>query len=110
MALLLMAAWHLAIGDTSLCEVTLDELIAHEPNMAVARLMRAECLNRRGASTVERWQAYRDVLRLQPGNAAVAALVEKLQGAVGTAAPRAEIGWQAATPAVMPDTADAAAV
>jgi hypothetical protein len=44
------------------------------------RLMRAEVLTRRGAELAACLQAYRDVLRVNPGNAAAAAMVRKLEG------------------------------
>jgi glycosyltransferase involved in cell wall biosynthesis len=77
---LLWAAWHMMHGEWKAAERTLDQLIATAPQMPILRLMRAEVLTRRGAALASCLQAYRDVLRVQPGNAMAAAMVQKLEG------------------------------
>jgi tetratricopeptide (TPR) repeat protein len=79
---LLLASWHMLHGDWKAAERLLDELIAQAPQMPLLRLMRAELLNRRGAGLAACLQAYRDVLRVSPGNAAAAAMVERLEGSL----------------------------
>jgi tetratricopeptide (TPR) repeat protein len=78
-ARLLMAAWHYVRGEFGPAEAFLDELIGQEPNMAAARLMRAECLTRRSAPRAERCQAYRDVLRIEPANGTAVSRLRDLE-------------------------------
>jgi tetratricopeptide (TPR) repeat protein len=78
-ALLLMAAWHLCRGDVRRAEEILEQLIKQEPQMAIARLMRAECLTRREAPKKDRLHAYRNVVRAEPGNMMAVEMIEKLE-------------------------------
>jgi glycosyltransferase involved in cell wall biosynthesis len=79
---LLLAAWHMVKAEWKAAERVLEQLIATAPQMPLLRLMRAEVLTRRGAGIAACLQAYRDVLRVQPGNAAAAAMVQKLEGSL----------------------------
>lgn len=79
---LLLAAWRLLHGEWKAAERLLDDLIAQAPQMPLLRLMRAELVSRRGAGLTECLQAYRDVLRVSPGNAAAAAMVQQLEGSL----------------------------
>jgi hypothetical protein len=59
--------------------------------LTIVRLMRAELLARRNAPVAARLRAYRDVLRVQPGNALATEMIERLEGAQRK--PAGEAGW-----------------
>jgi tetratricopeptide (TPR) repeat protein len=77
-ASLLIGAWQLSQKDWKGAEATIDDLIGEAPQMLLPRVMRASCLNRRGAPAADQLQAYRDVLRVQPGNVHAASMIERL--------------------------------
>jgi tetratricopeptide (TPR) repeat protein len=77
-AALLMGAWQLSHRDWQGAEATIDDLICQAPRMLLPRLMRANCLTRRGAPSAALMQAYRDILRIQPGNELAACMIQKL--------------------------------
>jgi tetratricopeptide (TPR) repeat protein len=77
-AALLIGAWQLSQRDWRGAEATIDDLICQAPQMLLPRVMRASCLSRRGAPAAAQLQAYRDVLRVQPGNAHAVSMVERL--------------------------------
>ena len=79
-ASMLKAAWHMVHSEWRAAEKVLDPLIATSPRMPMLRLMRAEVLTRRGAGLTGCLQAYRDVLRVHPGNAIAANIVRQLEG------------------------------
>jgi len=77
-ASLLIGAWQLSHKDWKGAEATIDDLICQAPQMLLPRVMRASCLSRRGAPASSQLQAYRDVLRVQPGNAHAVSMVQQL--------------------------------
>ena len=77
-ASLLIGAWQLSQRDWKGAEATIDDLICQAPQLLLPRVMRATCLSRRGASAAAQLQAYRDVLRVQPGNTHAVNMVERL--------------------------------
>jgi glycosyltransferase involved in cell wall biosynthesis len=78
---LLRVAWEMVRGDIESAERIIDELICQAPEMPLGRLIRADCLERRGAPIADRLKAYRDVLRVQPGNARAVGMLRRLQDA-----------------------------
>jgi hypothetical protein len=62
-----------------LADSVVDQLIARAPHLTIARLMRAELLARRNAPVAARLRAYRDVLRVQPGNTMAAEMIARLE-------------------------------
>jgi tetratricopeptide (TPR) repeat protein len=91
LSLLLLAGWQLKRGKLELADSVVDELIAKAPQLTIARLMRAELLCRRNAPVAARLRAYRDVLRVQPGNAMAAEMIEQLENSLRK--PAGEAGW-----------------
>lgn len=79
---LLLAAWHMQQSQWKAAETAIDRLIASSPHVPIARLMRAEVLTRCGAALPARIQAYRDVLRVSPGNPQAAEMIKRLEGAL----------------------------
>ena len=90
-SLLLLAAWQLARGKLELADSVVSELIAKAPHLPIARLMRAELLARTSAPVAARLRAYRDVLRVQPGNALAAEMIQRLENL--DRQPAGEPGW-----------------
>jgi len=84
-AKLLLGVWHLVRSNHLAAEPVVTELIAEAPQMPLPRLVRAFCLERRGAALADRLLAYRDVLRVQPGNATAVASVARLEAAIAEA-------------------------
>jgi tetratricopeptide (TPR) repeat protein len=80
-ASLLLAAWHLLHNELEPAELVIEHLICTAPEMPLARLLRAEWLAASGAPPESRIAAYRDFLRLQPGNAYAAGILQRLQSA-----------------------------
>ena len=81
-SLLLLAAWQLVRGEPEAAGPVLDELIAAAPLMPMPRIMRTMLLDRHGAPLADRLRAYRDVLRVQPGNAHAQAIVSQLEAEI----------------------------
>jgi glycosyltransferase involved in cell wall biosynthesis len=87
----LLAEWHLQQGDLDEAGGFIDELITRVPNAALPREMRCHWLIMKGAPVEQRIQAYRDWVRVQPGNeAACSALktLEKVRASAGSGDPR----------------------
>jgi glycosyltransferase involved in cell wall biosynthesis len=80
---LLDAGWELARGEPQRAERMIEESIEIAPHVAFPRLLRAQCLSRRGAPLPEQLQAYGDVLRLQPANYHALTMVRRLREDVG---------------------------
>jgi glycosyltransferase involved in cell wall biosynthesis len=76
---LLVATAQFGQSQWSAAEATLDRLIALAPGMILPRVLRAECLSRRGAAHAAQVQACRDILRLQPQNERGLALLRRLE-------------------------------
>jgi tetratricopeptide (TPR) repeat protein len=76
---LLRVAWEMVRGDVESAERLIDGLVSLAPEMPLARTMRADCLERRGAPVAERLKAYRDVLRVQPGNSRAVPMMRQLK-------------------------------
>jgi glycosyltransferase involved in cell wall biosynthesis len=94
LASLLLAAWQLMRRELLPAEDVIERLVAQAPTMIWPRLMRAEVLNRRGAPVAARLQAYRDVLRFQPGNTVAARMIERLQQTAAQQPPVADpVDW-----------------
>jgi len=84
---LLRVAWEMIRGDVESAERLIDELIGQAPDMPLVRVMRADCLERRGAPVAARIKAYRDVLRLQPGQPRAVGMLQQLGAMSQPAAP-----------------------
>jgi hypothetical protein len=100
---LLAALWHVRLGDLSVAEPIIDELIATSPNLARPRMLRAEYLSRRQAPLETQMRALRDVLRVHPGNLEAKEWIEagrKLQAASMETQVAAWSSSVVATPAV----------
>lgn len=80
-AAMLRVSWELVRGSVAAAEQLLSGIIAQVPEMPLPRQLLAQCLKRRGAPAIELVKAYRDVLRVQPGNPVAAAMVRQLEGA-----------------------------
>ena len=65
-AALLAALWKLRHGQPAQAETIINFLIARWPHLPRPRMLRAECLSRRGAPVEDQIRALRDVLRVQP--------------------------------------------
>jgi O-antigen biosynthesis protein len=65
---LLLATWSLRNGDLESASRRIESLISLAPQMPMPRILRATLCTLAGAPLTARWQAYRDVLRVQPGN------------------------------------------
>jgi glycosyltransferase involved in cell wall biosynthesis len=82
----LLQAWvEVAEGRWQAAETTLNHLIAKAPRMPLLRLVRAECLHRRGAPADAQQQACRDLFRLQPHNARAREILARLNETSGVA-------------------------
>jgi len=90
---LLGGAWHLLRNELEQADILIEELIGKVPQMPLPRLMRAELLSRCNATIAARKQAYRDLLRLQPGNLYARGIVERLEAAEHAPVPAASAGW-----------------
>lgn len=87
---LLIAAWKVIHGELEAAEGVIDAAIAKAPEMAFPRAIRAECLKRRGAPAATQLRAYRDMLRLQPGNAHAVSMIASLEVAGRVSADQSE--------------------
>jgi glycosyltransferase involved in cell wall biosynthesis len=76
---LLMAWSQFTRGEWPAVEATLDGLIPQAPYMTLLRVLRAECLHRRGAPQAAQIHACRDILRLQPCNRRAQQILAHLQ-------------------------------
>jgi glycosyltransferase involved in cell wall biosynthesis len=82
----LLETWgEVAEGRWHAAETILDRLIAHAPRMPLLRLVRAECLHRRGAPAAAQMQACRDLQRLQPHNPRARDILARLNESSGAA-------------------------
>jgi len=81
-AQMLYARWHLAHGEIAAAQQIIDRLLGESPSMPLLHLMRAECLARTQASQVEQLRAFRDVLRLKPGQPRASRMVQRLEATV----------------------------
>jgi tetratricopeptide (TPR) repeat protein len=79
LALQLAAYWHLQHNELDAAEQRINQLIEQAPHMVMPRVMRAECISRRGAPLHDQLEAYHFVLRMQPGNARAAAMIRQLE-------------------------------
>jgi hypothetical protein len=66
---MLVAGWRIARRQFHAAASLIDQLIAEAPHMSFPRVLRAQCLNLRGAPRTAQVRACREVLRVQPGNA-----------------------------------------
>ena len=80
-AQMLNARWTWA-GDLAAAQQIIDRLLGESPSMPLLHLMRAECLARTQASQVEQLRAFRDVLRLKPGQPRASSMVRRLEASV----------------------------
>jgi predicted Zn-dependent protease len=90
LALQLTAYWHLQQNELAAAEQKIQQLIEEAPYLAMPRVMRAECLNRRGAPLPAQLEAYREVLRVQPGNTLATSMIQRLLREMRTAAPTSQ--------------------
>jgi glycosyltransferase involved in cell wall biosynthesis len=81
-AQMLNARWHLAQDDNAAAQQIIDRLLGESPSMPLLHLMRAECLARTQASQVDQLRAFRDVLRLKPGQPRASSMVKRLEASV----------------------------
>jgi len=79
LALQLAAYWHLQHNELNAAEQRINRLIEEAPNMVMPRVMRAECMSRRGAALHDQLEAYREVQRVQPGNGRAATMIRNLE-------------------------------
>ncbi len=84
---MLQAGWNMAHGEPAAAGEIIDRLIAQSPGMPLLRLMRAECLARQAIPPEEKLRAYRDVLRVQPGDPRATAMIQRLQSCQPKVAP-----------------------
>jgi glycosyltransferase involved in cell wall biosynthesis len=64
----LLAAWHLRLDQLEDAGPVIERAISVAPDWPLPRLLRAEWLSRCGAPAGDQERAFRDLLRVQPGN------------------------------------------
>jgi glycosyltransferase involved in cell wall biosynthesis len=67
-ALLLLAAWQLRTGQLAEAGPVIEQVVAKAPEWPLPRLLRSEWLAQCGAPRGDQERAFRDLLRVQPGN------------------------------------------
>ena len=75
----LRISWEMLRGDVESAQRLATEVIALVPEMPLPRQLLAQCLERRGVPTTDLQRAYRDVLRVQPGNPTALAAIQRLE-------------------------------
>jgi predicted Zn-dependent protease len=78
-ASLLTARWNLAHGEPASARQIIDDLLTESPQMPLLLFLRAECLAQANAPRQEQRQAYRDVLRIKPGQPRALNMIQRLE-------------------------------
>jgi tetratricopeptide (TPR) repeat protein len=83
----LTACWNMVEGKSAAALQIIDRLIAKSPGMPYLRLLRAECLALAPIPVEQQVRAYRDVLRVQPGQPRAVSMIRRLEHAQPKVAP-----------------------